>query len=67
MIPDAKFFLTSGKKQSTGIIEMMIAASEMVFADGRSISSGGIPSVIEEVWIALSRKYCKVCKFSLFV
>ena len=30
MIPEAKFFLISGKKKNTGIMETMIAARDIV-------------------------------------
>ena len=48
-MPDAKFFLISGKNINTGIIDTIIAAKEIVLGEILSIISGGIPSVIVEV------------------
>ena len=62
MMPDWKFLRTNGKKNSTGIMEMIIAARLIVMGDTRCIIVSGKPSVIVELCIDFSRKYCYVCK-----
>ena len=44
-MPEAKFFLIRGKRQSTGIIERIIVALDTVAAESRSNCSAVIPSV----------------------
>ena len=49
MMPDWKFLRTNGKKNSTGIMEMIIAARLIVMGDTRCIIVSGKPSVIVEL------------------
>ena len=55
MMPDEKFFLINGKKKSTGIMEMMIAARDTVCAESLSAISEGSPSLKDEVCIVFNR------------
>jgi hypothetical protein len=49
MMPDAKFLRINGKNINTGIMDIIMAAYDMVLGEIRSMSSGGIPSVMVDV------------------
>lgn len=62
-MPDWKFFLTNGKKNRTGIMDITMAARDIVMGETLCIMVSGSPSVIDEVEMAFNKKYCKVSRF----